>query len=197
MSDFRRRLMCKKTESELPSGYTRLNYLKSTGTQYIDTEIKPTINTKCELGVETLSNTVNLIGYVHGNDYNDYRLFVADHILYFDFKNYRLGKYYPSIFNNYTQFEIGNYYVKVNDSKILSDAYVNEFTADYNIYLFKFHPLEKVGHVYKLYYLKIYDNDKIIRNFIPVLNKDEIPCLYDTVSKKPFYNQGTGNFLYG
>lgn len=197
MSDFRRRLMSKKIEGELPSGYTRLNYLESTGTQCIDTEIKPTINTKCELGVEILSNTVILIGYIYGDDNNDYRLFVDNYILYFDFKNYRMPKYRPPIFNKYTQFEIGNYYVKVNDSKILSGAYVNEFTADYNIYLFKPHPLQTVGYVYKLYYLKIYDNDKIIRNFIPVLNKDEIPCLYDTVSKQPFYNQGTGEFLYG
>ena len=189
--------MCKKSESELPSGYTRLNYLESTGTQCIDTEIKPTINTKCELGVEILSNTVNLIGYVHHNDNNDYRLIVINNRLYFDFKNYRISRRYPSIYNNYTQFEIGNYYVKVNDSKILSGAYVNEFTADYNLYLFKSYPLDRVGYIYKLYYLKIYDNDKIIRNFIPVLNKDEIPCLYDTVSKKPFYNQGTGEFLYG
>lgn len=39
MSDFRRRLMRKKIESELPSGYKKLNYLESTGTQYIDTDV--------------------------------------------------------------------------------------------------------------------------------------------------------------
>ena len=198
MSDFRRRLiMCKKSESELPSGYTRLNYLESTGTQYIDTEIKPTINTKCELGAEILSGTAFLIGYAYINDKNDYRLFLYSNVLYFDFKNYRISQSYPSLVNNYAQFEFGNYYVKVNDSKFLSGAYVNNFTADDNIYLFRSSPLLKVGDNYKLYYLKIYDNDKIIRNFIPVLNKDEIPCLYDTVSKQPFYNQGTGEFLYG
>ena len=38
MSDFRRRLMMlRKSEGGLPSGYTRLNYLESTGTQYINT----------------------------------------------------------------------------------------------------------------------------------------------------------------
>lgn len=43
MSDFRRRLMiCKKAESELPTGYTRLNYLEKDGnTQYINTGIIP------------------------------------------------------------------------------------------------------------------------------------------------------------
>lgn len=198
MSDFRRRLMMlRKSEGGLPSGYTRIKYLESTGTQYIDTEIKPTINTKCELGVEMLSNTVGLIGYVHGNDNNDYRLFLYANVLYFDFKNYRISRSGYSLVNNYTQFEIGNYYVKVNDSKFLSGAYVNEFTADYNMYLFKFYPLDTVGFVYKLYYLKIYDNDKIIRNFVPALDTKNKPCLYDTVSKKPFYNQGTGEFLYG
>ena len=42
-----------------------------------------------------------------------------------------------------------------------------------------------------------YDNDKIIRNFVPALDTTNKPCLYDTVSKQPFYNHGTGEFLYG
>ena len=199
MSDFRRRLMMlRKNESDLPSGYTRLNYLESTGTQHIDTEIKPTINTKCELGVEILSDTAFLIGYVYANDNNDYRLFMYTNVLYFDFKNYRILRVgYASLVNNYTQIEFGNYYVKVNDSEIFSGAYVNKFTSDGNIYLFSPNSLGKNGSKYKLYYLKIYDNDKIIRNFIPVLNKDKIPCLYDSVSKQTFYNKGTGEFLYG
>ena len=34
-------------------------------------------------------------------------------------------------------------------------------------------------------------------NFIPALDPDGNPCMYDTVSQKPFYNMGTGqDFLY-
>lgn len=48
----------------------------------------------------------------------------------------------------------------------------------------------------KLYYFKIYDNDQLVRDFIPVITSDNVACLYDKVSKTCFYNKGTGNFLY-
>ena len=44
--------MYKKSESELPLGYTRLNYLKSTGNQYIDTNILSNNGTGCEMRFE-------------------------------------------------------------------------------------------------------------------------------------------------
>ncbi len=46
-------------------------------------------------------------------------------------------------------------------------------------------------------YFKIYSNNKLVRDFIPVLDEDNKPCLYDKVEKKYYYNQGTGEFLYG
>lgn len=33
-------------------------------------------------------------------------------------------------------------------------------------------------------------------NLIPALDRNDTPCMYDTVSKKPFYNAGSGEFLY-
>ena len=37
----------------------------------------------------------------------------------------------------------------------------------------------------------------LTRDFIPVLDLDGVPCMYDQVTKQMFYNSGTGNFLYG
>lgn len=34
-------------------------------------------------------------------------------------------------------------------------------------------------------------------NLIPCLDSDNKPCMYDAISKKTFYNNGTGEFLYG
>ena len=48
----------------------------------------------------------------------------------------------------------------------------------------------------KFYYLRIYQNNEIKYNFISVLDKDGVPCVYDTVGKKFYYNQGTGDFTY-
>ena len=48
-----------------------------------------------------------------------------------------------------------------------------------------------------LYSFKIWDNGVLVRDFIPVLDSNNVPCVYDKVSGELFYNQGTGEFLYG
>ena len=49
----------------------------------------------------------------------------------------------------------------------------------------------------RLYYYQIYDNNNVVHDFIPVLDNDKVPCMYDKVSGQCFYNAGTGNFVAG
>lgn len=49
----------------------------------------------------------------------------------------------------------------------------------------------------KIYYAKIWNKGELVREFIPVLDLDGVPCMYDKVSGEFFYNNGTGTFLYG
>lgn len=48
-----------------------------------------------------------------------------------------------------------------------------------------------------IYSFKIYNNGSILRDFVPTVDDVERPCLFDKVEKKCYYNQGTGEFLYG
>lgn len=48
----------------------------------------------------------------------------------------------------------------------------------------------------KLYYAKLWDKGNLVRHLIPVLDMDDIPCMYDKVSGALFYNQGSGEFVY-
>lgn len=48
-----------------------------------------------------------------------------------------------------------------------------------------------------IYYAKIYDGENLVRDFLPCLDADGVPCLYDLISKTAFYNQGTGSFTWG
>lgn len=41
------------------------------------------------------------------------------------------------------------------------------------------------------------DSMDLIADLIPVLDFDDIPCMYDKVSGEFLYNKGSGNFLYG
>ena len=48
-----------------------------------------------------------------------------------------------------------------------------------------------------MYYYQIYDNDNLVRNYIPVLRTtDNTPGMYDLVNKVFYTNSGTGQFLY-
>ena len=49
----------------------------------------------------------------------------------------------------------------------------------------------------KIYYFQIYDNDTLVRDFVPVLDYNGVPCMFDKVTETFFYNQGTGDFIAG
>ena len=75
------------------------------------------------------------------------------------------------------------------------------FTTPYTLVLFAINrsasaPTYKADCL-RLYSCKIWDNDTLVRDYIPVLDFDMQPCMYDKVSGQFFYNQGTGEFLYG
>ena len=48
-----------------------------------------------------------------------------------------------------------------------------------------------------LYSFKAYSKDVLVRDYIPVLDWEDVPCLYEKVSRKLYYNAGTGSFDYG
>jgi hypothetical protein len=51
-----------------------------------------------------------------------------------------------------------------------------------------------VGRIYEAQFT---NGTKITRDLIPCLDFNGRPCMFDKISRKTFYNQGTGEFLYG
>ena len=49
----------------------------------------------------------------------------------------------------------------------------------------------------KVYSVELCQDDIKILDLIPCIDNNNKPCMYDTVSKKTYYNEGTGEFLYG
>lgn len=51
---------------------------------------------------------------------------------------------------------------------------------------------------WRIHYAKFLrkDTNKLVGYFVPVLDPQGVPCMYDHVSKNTFYNQGTGTFSY-
>jgi len=73
------------------------------------------------------------------------------------------------------------------------------FTTPNNLYLFACDQNgTAVGwSAIRIYSCKIYDNGTLVRDFIPVIDNNNTPCMFDKVSNQFFYNQGTGSFIAG
>ena len=48
-----------------------------------------------------------------------------------------------------------------------------------------------------LFGFKIYENDVLIHDFVPIIDSNDIPCLHDTITDEYKYNAGSGTFEYG
>lgn len=48
----------------------------------------------------------------------------------------------------------------------------------------------------RIYWMKIWDGQILVRDFQPCLDASSTPCLYDRVSKQTFYNKGSLNLGY-
>lgn len=102
--------------------------------------------------------------------------------------------------SNYPRFNVvkDKNVTTINNISTLSDSY-SDFQSNYNMYIFAVNQKNNPENysTIKLYEFKIYDDNLIIRKFIPMLDKTKKACLYDMVECKCYYNQGTGEFLYG
>lgn len=48
----------------------------------------------------------------------------------------------------------------------------------------------------RFYHLKLWDENVLTYDLVPALDPTGAPCVLDLVSRKPYYNVGTGDFLY-
>lgn len=74
------------------------------------------------------------------------------------------------------------------------------FKNFYDIYLFTWNNANTAddrGFSGKAYDFRIYDRDVLIQHLVPVLDSNNTPCMFDKITQKFYYNNGTGTFLYG
>ena len=182
--------------------YIEVEYLESAGTQYIDTEVR---------GINGLKIDVNY--YIR--DFNANRNYVfgsaseSGNRIQWSHTNSSFAGYGNEYNNalattnnsnmNHIILDKGAFYL--NDTKIYDKSNVNyNFSADmYSIYLFACNLNGRADNFssIRIYSAKIYEGNTLLRDYVPMLDKNNLPCLFDKVEKKCYYNQGTGEFLYG
>lgn len=184
-------------------GLNYVEYIESTGTQWIDTGITSSNNTRIEMELAFTENssTYGIMGSRISTSAEAYNMFLISGDIRWDYYKSRTATSGSYTVNNkvtikqtdtQTTFTIGE------TTKTLSNSSTT-FSVPYNIYLFSVNTAGEADNrcaKMKLYSCKIYNGTTLARNFIPAIDQNNVPCLYDKISKKYFYNSGTGNFNY-
>lgn len=183
--------------SRLPEGYTELEYIRSTGEQYVNTEVPATDNIKIQAKLNMQEVTgYTVIGY-YNSDSDEWRLFNYSNKFYFDYGNGTANRLYGGswLLNTDYELEIGNHYVKnlLNGETIISGTAKTAIYSGQGICVFGNNNFSKG----KLYYLKIYDNGTLVRDYVPCLNPSKEVGLYDIVNGEFYGNAGAGVFVAG
>lgn len=185
----------------LPSGYKRLEYIQSSGTQYIDTGFNPNQNTSIYVEAELLeASSYPTIFGARNWDKNMYWMYNNGNgvisntfITRFNSTSYSL----KSEFGAKQIYSIDSGIAKVGS--ISTPISISNFQSQYSMFLFAANNARKVQYPSKmnLYSCKIYDNGALIRFYIPCKTSSGEVGLWDDVNSVFYGNAGTGAFEAG
>lgn len=184
----------------LPDGYTELEYLQSTGAQYIDTGFKPNQDTR--VVCKTVCQVSSAANWVYGartsNSSNQYTFLGASAGTYASgFATAAVN--FPSSLNTTNPIVVdkNKTVTTINGGNATTNTAAT-FTAPVNLALFAVNTNGTISYgKVKLYYVQIYDNGTLIRNMVPVKNSSGTLGMYDTVNGVFYTNAGTGTFVAG
>lgn len=197
MSIFRRRLMMGLGESEPVPYDARIEYLESTGTQWIDTGIVPDNDTGlCIKAYSSNSTDSYVVGLRNNSQKTRWCIGHASGGYYFAINvtnSYRCNQNPLEMFLNYLNsktFSVHGY----GDRGLSSLSFV----PAYNIRMFGSAGVVASYSKWagRIYYLQITQGESVVMNLIPV-RVGTVGYMYDKVSKQMFGNDGTGGFILG
>ena len=177
---------------ELPDGYQRCNFIESLGLQMINTGLTP-----------VYGDEINVIAYRSSASNSMFN--ASGTLTVTGYSNSLYCRYFTSTNKGATPIPLE----KFPDDKQYHHIMLSRdgFYADGNFVkelpgeraeagkLIIFRGTTDVGRIrIKRFYIT--RDGAYTLNLIPALDRNGVPCMYDTVSKQTFYNAGEGNFLY-
>ena len=188
--------------------YIPLEYIQSTGTQYINTGIYPNQDTSIEIKFLAESRTAGaftLCGSFNGAWRPGFGLYGGN-------TSYQCNYVYSNVDSNteplYT-FQANQMYTYALNKNVASlsinDVVISQKTTEEDVFELPT-PIEifrvsistspRYGK-FNLYSFKVSSNNTLVQHLIPVKDLNDVACMYDKVSRQFFYNQGTGDFIAG
>ena len=185
--------------ASLPSGYTQLEYIQSSGTQYINTNYVPNNNTRVIMDVSTESeNTAAFFGSRVGIGQNAFVFWKLTAT------SYRMDYYNSNKTINLTapvRFTVDmNKNILTFAGQTVTAPTATFFTTVHNLML-----LTQITRGIvdsrklpaQIYFCQIYDNGQMVRDFVPCKNPSGEVGLYDQVGAQFYGNSGSGSFIAG
>lgn len=195
----------KEVYTKVSENLAVLSYIESTGTQYINTNYYLTSdNIRVSIDFEYTKEHVGLS--LFGNHTSaPYSLVVYGAMPQFYVGSGSSGITCGKQTSLNTRYKLdtsasNGVLTAVWNGEISTATYSGNLYKDLPFYIFGSNAngiLGESGNGYKLYGIQFYDNDTLVRDYIPVLDASGVACLYDKVTNQPFYNQGTGEFIAG
>ena len=188
---------------ELPEGYTQVEYIQSSGAQYIDTGFVPNQDTRVVMDID-LTSAFSTYGWI--------TLFATRNGSSVGF----------GLFSNAAMTSV--YHVYASKNATISTSLKGRHTVDKNknetfidgnsigsfAYTAFIAPLQlrllydnqpnggdKHPFVGKVYSCQIYDNGTLVRDYVPCKNVSGVFGLYDLANDVFYQNAGTGTFVAG
>ena len=195
----RRRLIWQKAQEQirLPEGYTALEYIQSSGTQYIDTGRKLTQDSDITIDFKLINNnkSVGILGSRESAAKNNLAMFRDGDLFIGDFSEYPKYRFKTNSSFNRTKIRMNKTGVLVNGVLNTSWSNVANFETPTNGLIFDVGNNNWTGNkaVMQLYGYA----DGNAQKLVPCLDTEGVPCMFDLISQKPFYNAGTGSFTWG
>ena len=181
----------------LPDGYIELDFIRSSGTQYIDTAFKPNSDTRVVMDVESLVD--GTFAYFGARN-----LETAGCFALWQISSTKIRVDYGS---SKVEYDVDNTKRRVIIDMNKTDGLFDEVELSTDSETF-----QGVNGLLllcqntngtadtrmlsaKLYSCRIYDGDTLIRDLVPCKDPNDVVGLYDMVDRKFYGNAGTGAFL--
>lgn len=195
--------------NKLPEGFKKVEYLLSPGLgAYIDTGYVPTNETGYYVEAQAFKNESSYVfGSNETTNWNDNKriYFMLGNSTTWGWMTYGTltsagaNLRHPTLCD-FNFFNSRKVVTTINNTDFTYELPDLNFTPTRSIYLFTINladtPHTSGYHDGTISRFKISEGTEIVRDFIPCLDPDGWPCMYELMEGKAYYNQGTSSFGY-
>ena len=188
----------------LPSGYKRLEYIKSTGTQYVDTGYCPRYNTRVvmEVQLSTYSASRSPFGCRNSNSATASAAYLVmqtgANTLRFDYFGSSSTLTIGVATNQRLTIDANKNMLTVNGQSVTNTAKTSG-TSPYSMMLFTYSNSGSAGSktTMTLYSCKVYEDTTLVHSYTPCSNASGVAGLWDEVGSAFYGDTAGGAFTAG